>query len=507
MARTMFNIHLLTSIFDLCVLSFTFSDAKNVVLMFGDDAGIQLGAYNNPVCKTPHLDNLASRGVTFKYGYTSVSSCSPSRSALLTGLPQHQNGIYGLASGQFHFSSFDNVISLPKILSKNQIRTGIIGKYHVQPESVYTFDFMQTDATHDGNSIGRNITLMNEYFEQFISTNDSRPFFLYMAFHDTHRCNVPDVYGEFCEKFGDPSKSNGTIPDWIPDYYDPMNVALETYIPDNSIARQDLANLYTVTGRLDQGVGLFMRTLEKYNLLDDTLIIYTSDNGIPFPGAKTNLYDHGMIEPFIVSSPDSKQNWGKTSNALASTTDIVPTILDWFDVQYPNWTLFKTQVKLTGQSLLPALSNVDATGFDHVFASHNLHEVTMYYPMRVIRTKDIRLIHNLNYFAPYPMALDIFDSPTFRKLLNDTQTGQPTEWIKSLKDYYYRSEFEMFNVTSDPNELVNLAYNPKYFSIFSDLKARLNAWQNETNDIWRCEPRGVLVTDGTCVSADNIFDN
>ncbi|ESO97852.1 hypothetical protein LOTGIDRAFT_228392 [Lottia gigantea] len=419
------------------------SDAKNVVVMFGDDAGIQMGAYNNPVCKTPNIDALAANGVTFRHGFTSVSSCSPSRSALLTGLPQHQNGIYGLASGRFHFSSFDNVISLPKILGDNGIRTGIIGKYHVQPESVYTFDFMETESTNDMNQIGRNITFMNYQVERFLSSYGDKPFFLYIAFHDVHRCRSPEPYGTFCERFGDPTKSNGSIPDWKPDYYDPKDVMLEKYVPDKPAARQDLANLYTITGRMEK------------------------------------------------------------SDALVSTTDVVPTVLDWFDIQYPSWKLFGQNVKLTGNSLLPALSNVESGGYGHVFASHNLHEATMYYPMRVLRTKDLRLIHNLNYMAPYPMAEDVFNSPTFMELLNNTEAGLNTGWIRFLEDYYFRHEFELFNVTSDPSELVNLAEDPSYYNILNGLKSKLSSWQETTGDIWRCEPRGILEANGNCISADN----
>ncbi|GFS20453.1 N-sulfoglucosamine sulfohydrolase [Elysia marginata] len=138
---------------------------KNVLLIFADDAGFLQSAYNNSVCDTPNLDKLASRSVVINKGYTSVSSCSPSRSVLLTGLPQHQNGMYGLQHSVHHFQSFDEVRSLPVILRNNGVYTGIIGKYHVAPRSVYDFDYMKTGPI---NQVGRNITYMKELVKVFL---------------------------------------------------------------------------------------------------------------------------------------------------------------------------------------------------------------------------------------------------------------------------------------------------------------------------------------------------
>lgn len=93
--------------------------------ILADDAGFETQAYNNTVCKTPNLNALAQRSLIFRNAYTSVSSCSPSRSAILTGLPEHQNGMYGLHNAYHHFNSFDEVQSLSAILNNSNIRTGL----------------------------------------------------------------------------------------------------------------------------------------------------------------------------------------------------------------------------------------------------------------------------------------------------------------------------------------------------------------------------------------------
>ncbi|CAI9555953.1 unnamed protein product, partial [Staurois parvus] len=194
--------------------------ARNVLLLVGDDAGFEMNVYNNTAIQTPHLEELAKRSLIFKNAFTSVSSCSPSRGAILTGLPQHQNGIYGLHQDVHHFNSFDDVKSLPLLLNQAGIRTGIIGKKHVGPESVYPFDFAYTEENSSVLQVGRNITRIKALVRKFLQSKDQRPFFLYVAFHDPHRCgHSQPQYGTFCEKFGNGEPGMGRIPDWKPQYY------------------------------------------------------------------------------------------------------------------------------------------------------------------------------------------------------------------------------------------------------------------------------------------------
>nr|KAG5693013.1 hypothetical protein BaRGS_005637 [Batillaria attramentaria] len=131
-----------------------------------------------------------------------------------------------------------------------------------------------------------------------------------------------------------------------------------------------------------------------------------------------------------------------------------------------------------------------------------LDQVTMYYPMRVLRTPEYRLIHNLNFPAPYPIAGDIFGSPTFHDILNRTDSGQDLKWFKSLRQYYYREQFELFDLNVDPQELDNLASDPAHQKLFQSLMEELLAWQRVTDDPWLCAPSGVLMG-GTCQSMDN----
>ncbi|KAK3729352.1 hypothetical protein RRG08_053552 [Elysia crispata] len=478
---------------------------KNAVIFLVDDGGFMQSAYNNTVCDTPNLDYLSSRAVTFTRGYTGVSSCSPSRAVLLSGLPSHQNGMYGIQHSVHHFQSFDGVRSLPNILSNHGIMTGLVGKYHVAPKSVYTFDYMKTSPI---DQVGRNITHMKHLIRKFLkkAKNADKPFLLYVAFFDTHRggVNTWDRLGPFMNKWGSGAPGMGSIQDWQPKVYDPSKVIVPFFLPDTPAVREDIAAMYTTFNRMDQGVGLFLKELFDAGHKDNTLVLFSADNGIPFPAAKTNLYEPGMGEPMLISSPDHTHNWGKKSSAPASLMDFTPTVLDWFGVQYPQYKLNGQKVKLTGRSLLPLAANPYDTDYNHTYASHQWHGITMAYPMRVLVNSRYRLIHNINWRAPYPISTQIFPTSAFQGILNDTREGKPTGWYKTLHTYYYRDEWELYDLQTDPKELKNLAKDPNHKETFQNMQKKLQAWLVETNDPWRCMPHSVLLQ-GECHLMDNEF--
>ena len=442
--------------------------------------------------------SLASRGTLYNKAWTAVSSCSPSRASLLTGIPPHQNGMYGLHQGYHHFQVFDTVKSLPNLLREHDIRTGIIGKKHVGPGSVFQFDTEETEENHSIMQVGRNITYIKDLVRTFIQVNDTRPFLLYVAFHDPHRCgHTHPEYGQFCEKFGNGEDGMGLIPDWNPVHYEPDQVHVPYYVQDTPVARDDIATYYTTISRLDQGVGLIMKELELAGLLNDTLILFSSDNGSPYPSGRTNVYEPGLQIPLIVSSPKNKHFWGIRTEELSSLLDITPTVLDWFNTSYPNYTILSgaKEVVLTGRSLLNTPTNATYFQHTHLYASHSLHEITMYYPMRSIRTKRFKLIQNIGYRTPFPIDQDFYISPVFQDILNRSLSNN-LPWYKTLGDYYYRPQWELFDLKIDFTERNNMAGKPLYKRIFSRLKNRLKKWQNMTQDPWICAPGCVLQDSG-----------
>jgi N-sulfoglucosamine sulfohydrolase len=275
--------------------------------------------------------------------------------------------------------------------------------------------------------------------------------------------------------FTDPHRDFGnknTYPGVQEVRYEPGDVNVPYFLSDKPDVRRDLAEYYQSISRLDKGVGFVLDALNETKHAEDTLVIFLSDNGPPFPGAKTTLYDPGMHLPLIISSPAQKRR-GLTNNAMVSWIDILPTILDWTGVPKP--------AALTGRSVLPILEEENPKGWDVAYASHQCHEVTMYYPMRVIRTRKHKYIRNLAHKLDYPFASDLYNSPTWQGIL---ERGDKMMGGREVEKYVHRPLEELYDLESDPNELKNVAADPKYAEVLKDLRERLKTWQTKTRDPW-----------------------
>jgi N-sulfoglucosamine sulfohydrolase len=428
---------------------------KNVVLLIADDMGLDLACYGNDKIRLPHLDALAKNGVCFTHGFAVVSSCSPSRAALLTGLFPHTSGQYGLAHAEHNFHTRDNVQGLPRLLKDAGYRTGILGKVHVLPPSVYPFDATITEGL-GGN---RSVAIMARKARQFFEESGDRPFLLVVGFSDPHRS---------ARGFG----NENPYPDVPETRYDPKDVVVPYHLPDQPEVREDLADYYQSCSRLDLGVGLVLDALKATKNTDNTLVLLLSDNGIPFPGAKTTLYDSGIHLPLLISSPAQKRR-GLTNAAMVSWVDVTPTILDWAGVKKP--------AGLPGRSVLPILEEEKPQGWDVVYGSHEFHEITMYYPMRMIRTRQHKYLLNLAHQLDYPVAADLYGSKTWQSMLqgNAKMLGE-----RSLEGFVHRPREELYDLEKDPKELHNVAGDPKYAEVLADLRKRLKDWQQATKDPW-----------------------
>ncbi|CAL1534342.1 unnamed protein product [Lymnaea stagnalis] len=466
---------------------------KGVLLIIGGDAGLQLGAYNNTDVRTPHLDELAKNGVVFTRAFSSsVSGGSASRSAILTGLPAHQNGMFGSRSDLSPFNSYREVLGVSSILSAQGIKTGIIGINSLGPDSVYKYDYSQTEANNDPLTIGRNITRINELVSDFFSQYRMENFFLVISLADAERCSEPS-YGQFCENYGDGQASTGSIPDWSPVSYNGSLLKLPYFVPDLEDARQDLANMYRSVSRLDQGIGLYITSLVDAGLFATTLVIYTSTGGVSFPGAKYNAWDGGANVPLIIGS--SGTSLSKVSDALVSSLDITPTIFDYLGIQLPQYSILGKRVTLTGQSLIPLLTNPTKSGQTEVFLTQNFIEVNDDITIRAIRNDTYKLIWNK--FEKFPIVSEVFNSPTFIRLANLTKGREKTYWWRDLRSYTTRGQYELYDFTFDPYEVMNVADESRYQQTLQELQHKLAAWQRATNDPWLC-PRDHVNIDGTC---------
>ena len=442
------------------------NDRPNVVLIVSDDHGREtLGCYGNPVIKTPNLDALASEGVRFTNAFCTTASCSASRSVILSGMYNHANGQYGHQHSYHHFISFENIKTLPVLLTEAGYRTGRIGKYHVAPEDVYKFD-----VTLPGNS--RSPVQMAQNCRDFVSTRDGEPFFLYFCMSDPHRGGgVADELPGRPDRFG--NKAKGGYPGVKEVKYDPKDVIVPPFLPDTPECRAELAQYSQAVSRVDQGVGKLLDVLKQTGKYENTVIIYISDNGVAFPGAKTTLYEPGMNLPCIVRQPGQKKE-GIACDALVNFADLAPTILDFAGALSGN-NFFQ------GRSFKSVLEQEHPKGWDETYASHTFHEITMYYPMRVVRQRRYKLIWNIAHGLDYPFASDLWAASTWQATI---KAGNKYYGKRTVEAYLHRPKFELYDLQNDPHEVKNLADNPKHEKVLAELKTKLKAFQKRTKDPW-----------------------
>jgi N-sulfoglucosamine sulfohydrolase len=461
-------------------------ESPNVVLIVSDDHGTHdLGCYGNPVIHTPNLDKLADKGIRFTNAYCTSASSSASRSVILTGLYNHGNGHYGHQHRFHNFKAFDNLKSLPVLLEKEAgYKTARIGKYHVAPEKVFHFQEVLDERSS-------NPVAMADACLPFIKRNKDNPFFLYYCTSDPHRGGgVVESNPYKPDRFHNKDQGYQGVE---PVTFHPDSVIVPYYLPDNEATRAELAQYYQSVARFDQGVGQLIKHLQETGTYKNTLIIYISDNGIAFPGAKTNVYQPGVKLPCIIKNPGG-ENKGTVSDALINWADLAPTILDFagaleasekrirneYEANKDRWD--NTHVPgFHGKSFKEILETGKSSGWDTTYASHTFHEVTMYYPMRTIITRKYKLIWNIAYPLPYPHAKDLWESATWQYALknkNVTFGGKSTEYMT------YRPEFELYDLETDPEESYNLAGKDKYQDILENFKEKIKDFQENTQDPW-----------------------
>lgn len=471
-------------------------EKPNIILFVTDDQSPIAGCYGSPLIRTPHLDALAKDGTRFTQAFATTASCSASRSVILTGLHNHANGQYGHAHEYHKFETFGNcsALSLPLQLRSLGYRTAHIGKLHVAPEPVYHFDtYLQ------GKGGPHNTARWVEACKPLFAEKSDGPFFLCFWTNDPHRSgetldSAPEKLK--ANRFGNPPAGE-SYAGTEEVTYDPEKLPVPAFLPDTPECRRELSQYYQSVTRTDQALGALVAALKEAGQYESTLIVFTADHGMAFPGAKTTVYEAGLQVPFVVRMP-GQEKAGVTNDAMISHADLTPSLLDaagGYDAkaQAPKTLLpvakpgkgenpgpaFK---RYHGKSWIGLIGKEHGEGWDQLAASHTFHEIQMYYPMRAIRDRRFKLIWNLAAPLPYPFASDLQAASTWQAQF---EKGRDTPYGKrTVGSYIQRPPFELYDLISDPAESENLAGDPAYASQLAMMKDRLKAMQKETGDPW-----------------------
>ena len=435
------------------------ADPLNILLITADDLGLQLGCYGETRIETPHLDRLASEGVRFETAYVAQASCSPSRSAMFTGLYVHATGQYGLANRGFrmHPEMFDR--TLPNLLKRQGYRTGIIGKLHVNPEQTFEFDLRETNYNE-----ARRVGLVAERAGRFLADPAGGPFFLMVNYTDPHVGRREDGSRYF------PPQVDG-----FPE--NPVEPTRETLLRFQRIdapeQRQRTADYLSAVKRLDDGVGLLLATLDRAGRSDDTLVAFVSDHGPPFARGKTTAYEAGLRIPYLIRWPGL--DFRGDSPAMVSTVDLVPTILEAAQAPIPD--------DLHGRSLRPLLGgDPGAEWRRYLVGEFHYHGAQPFYPRRAIRDGRYQLIHNLRAGEAKP-SNGIDGDPAYSLSQEDRFAG--TDVRRAFDTFADPPEYELYDLAADPDQFQNLAGEPLLAEQQRRLTLALRAWQDETDDPFR----------------------
>jgi len=429
---------------------------RNVLLLISDNhTRPDLGCYGHPTVKTPNLDALAAHGTRFTHAYATVPSCSPSRAVIYTGLLTHANGQYALAHSYHNGVLAPGVTTVFDMLKKSGYRTALLGKANLGARpGQYEIDLIN-------ERIPRDVPAQVTAAEKFIREGGDRPFLVVLSTQD------PQPTDRSVEERW--KKDRNPLP---PRRIDPATVHVPSHLPDRPDVRESLAEYCELIERLDAGFGEAVAMLRRTGKDDNTLVMFFSDQGAAYPNGGYSHYEPGVQIPLIVVSPAARKR-GVVSDAMVSLADITPTVLDWTGVKAP--------YPLHGRSVLPVLEQEHAEGWDSVVLSHVMHEATMYYPMRTLRERRYKLIWNLCWQSPWQDALDVVGRSPWTETVRraDKFIGK-----RSIEKYLRRPAVELYDLDTDPAEVVNLADEPEFTALRRQMSERLLARLRETGDQW-----------------------
>ena len=423
----------------------------NILIIIADDCtynDLPLHGGRNAV--TPNIDRLASEGLTFDRAYLAMAMCQPCRSELYTGLYPMRNGCTWN-----HSAARPDVESMPQRLRPLGYRVGIAGKVHVTPPQAFPFDAVEG---FDPNCV-RNPTMPHGVggISRYMATDGSSPFCLVVALVEPH---VPWVMGDAS-------------------VYPPGKLELPPNIADTPRTREDFSRYLAEITYMDGQVGDILRALETSGQADDTLVLFTSEQGSQFPGSKWTNWDTGLHTALVARWP-GRVAAGVRTDALVQYADVLPTLVDAAGGD-------ASEGGYDGGSFLPGLLGDRASHREFVYGMHNNVPEGPPYPVRTVSDGTYRYIRNLSpdelYIERHLMGSQGdggLNNPYWATWLGEAADSQRTYDL--VKRYMRRPAEELYHTAADPYEMRNLADDPSAAATKARLSAELDRWTDEQGD-------------------------
>jgi len=387
-------------------------EKPNFIVWVADDQYLEsVGCYGADPSRTPNIDKLAGEGLLFTRAYSTASICTPARSALYTGMYPIKNG-----SHPNHAGLKMDIPSMPSIMRELGYRSALVGKHGVhdiptRPTNTFIWDLElpHTKVSIQGTewsekAMGKHRVMDWAGMEEFLQA-DSKPFCMFVA------SSLP--HGPYLSA------------------------------TDNGLEGYDANNWKT-----DWQFGETKRLLKESGHIENTVIIFVSDNGSNTARSKYTLFEPGVHVPMIISWPGHVVP-GTSTDALAAFTDVMPTLMELAGGSAPP--------EMDGKSLVPLMMGKEIEIHDDLYLSHTMlgvNDVYDPYPIRGVVTKQYKFIHYLNHEIDPPRGNGVGKSP----------------------------EYLLFDLSKDPGESRNLADDTGYQAVRLDMQKRLDAWTLEVGD-------------------------
>jgi arylsulfatase A-like enzyme len=404
----------------------------SVLFLTCHDLGQHLGCYGQATVTSPALDGLATTGVRFATSFCTAPQCSPSRASLHTGRYPHTTGVMGLAHPPFGWRLDPREKHVAHLLGERGYSTTLVGMQHlIERGSAHELGYSRVLPVAPAyEEADATIACLRELVVQ------DRPFYLEVGFEEPHR----------------PYDFGGAQPD------ETRGVAIPGYLPDLPESRRDLAAFQGAIRQMDDGVGRILAALDALGIAETTCVVFATDHGAAMPRSKGTLYDPGIEVALLWRWSSGGAVGGRLVPEMVSNVDVAPSLLEALGMQI--------QSNMHGQSFWPLLTGAAFTPRSEIFAEKTFH--TYYEPMRAVRTARHKLIVNFEVSTRVDVPADVRESPIYPLMLAGLDGIRPP--------------VELYDLDHDRWEQRNLADDPDYADIQSDLRQRLLHWMHSTDD-------------------------
>lgn len=452
------------------------SPRPNVVLIVAEDMNPRLGAYGDTQARTPNLDALAKESVVFTQAFTMAGVSAPSRAGLITGMFQHTTGLQHMRTATRPAGGYlgvppSYVKGYPELLRRS---------------GYFTYNDTKTDYQFTkGHADVGPFTLWTQHGE-YSSMDDlhiqlawrnydlkGKPFFMNFNPQITHESalftaeNHPAGQSRFVKQWDTFRQQYRYTPT------DPQSLKLEPYLRDTPQTRQELAQHYDNIHIMDMQVGKLLDGLKKDGLWDNTIVIFTADNGDGIPRHKREGYDSGTHVPLIVHIPEKYRpaGWlaeGSKNDRLVSFEDLAPTILGFADIKQPDY--------MRGISLAQDFAPQRQFVYG-VRGRMDEYDMRAYF----VRDRDYQYVRNL---ATTPGGIGI----AFRNALGsmkDLNAAHDQHQLSAEQQSWFadRPAEELYDLQRDPLQLHNLAADPAQNAVLVRMREEMDRWRNLANDM------------------------